>query len=152
MSRLFQVLVLLALITMLGMTVAWAQPAGGGGGWGPGGGYGRMFNPATLETLKGEVTNVGHFTPAGRGMGQGVHLILKTATETIDVHLGPSWYLEQQNFGVAAGEKLVITGSRITYQGKPAIIASEVKKGNQVLILRNAQGVPAWSGAGRRRR
>jgi hypothetical protein len=70
MSRLFQVLVLLALITMLGMTVAWAQPAGGGGGWGPGGGYGRMFNPATLETLKGEVTNVGHFTPAGRGMGQ----------------------------------------------------------------------------------
>ncbi len=147
MNRLFQVLVSLAMVILWGMTPAWAQPGGGGGG-GPGGGYGRMFNPATVETLSGEVTKVERFT-AGRGMGQGVHLTLKTATETLDVHLGPSWYLEQQGFTVATGNKLDITGSRITFQGKPAIIASELKKGNQVLILRNAQGVPAWAGAGR---
>jgi hypothetical protein len=41
-----------------------------------------------------------------------------------------------------------VTGSRITYEGQPAIIAGEVKKGGQVLKLRDAAGVPAWAGAG----
>jgi hypothetical protein len=130
-----------------------AQPGRGRGwgGWGPGEPYGRLYNPATVETLSGEVTKVDRFTPS-QGMGYGVHLVLKTATETIDVHLGPTWYVDQQGLAFAAGDKLEVTGSRITYQGKPAIIASEVKKGDQVLKLRDAQGVPAWAGAGAGRR
>ncbi len=36
-------------------------------------------------------------------------------------------------------------------EGKPALIAAEVKKGNEVMKLRDANGVPAWSG-GRRGR
>lgn len=132
---------------------AMAQPGRGPGwgGWGPGEPYGRLYNPATVETLSGEVTKVDRFTP-GRGIGYGVHLMLKTASETIDVHLGPTWYVEQQGLTFAAGDKLKVTGSRITYRGKPAIIAGEVKKGDQVLKLRDAQGVPAWAGAGAGRR
>jgi hypothetical protein len=30
--------------------------------------------------------------------------------------------------------------------GKPALIAAEVKKGDEVMKLRDANGVPAWSG------
>ncbi|MDI6853035.1 MAG: DNA-binding protein [Deltaproteobacteria bacterium] len=135
------------------VTSATAQPGRGRswGGWGPGGSYGRLYNPATVETLGGEVIKVDRYMP-GRGMGYGVHLSLKTAAETIDVHLGPSWYVEQQGMAFAAGDKLQVTGSRITYQGKPAIIAAEVKKGDQVLKLRDAQGIPVWSGAGAGRR
>ncbi|MDI6852119.1 MAG: hypothetical protein QME75_00745 [Deltaproteobacteria bacterium] len=46
---------------------------------------------------------------------------------------------------MAAGDRLEVTGSRITYQGNPAIIASEVKKGDKALKLRDAQGIPAWA-------
>ncbi len=144
---------LLAVLGIMGLLWAGganAQPRRGWGGWGPGERYGRLYNTATVETLSGEVTRVDRFMP-GRGMGYGVHLNLKTATETIDVHLGPSWYVEQQGLVFAPGDKVEVTGSRITYQGKPAVIAREVKKGDKVLQLRDAQGVPAWAGAGRRR-
>lgn len=33
-----------------------------------------------------------------------------------------------------------------TFNGKPSIIASEVKKGKDVLTLRDSKGVPLWSG------
>jgi len=65
----------------------------GSGGWGMGTQYGRMYNPKTVETIVGEVTNVEKITPA-KGMSYGVHLILKTDKETISVHLGPRWYIE----------------------------------------------------------
>jgi hypothetical protein len=142
-------------ILALAMTAAaWAQPGmgqgrGQGRGWGAGDPSGRMYNPQTVETLSGEVVSVDQAT-SGRRMASGVHFTLKTAKETIPVHLGPSWYMEKQGLTVAAGDKVEVTGSRITYQGKPTIIAGEVKKGGQVLKLRDAAGIPAWAGRGRR--
>ncbi len=67
------------------------------------------------------------------------------------VHLGPSWYLETQAVTFAPGDKVEVTGSRVTYQGQPTIIAAEVKKDGQVLKLRDAAGIPVWAGQGRRR-
>jgi hypothetical protein len=34
----------------------------------------------------------------------------------------------------------------VTFEGKPAIIAAEIKKGDETLRLRDDAGVPAWSG------
>jgi hypothetical protein len=117
----------------------------GGGGWGAGGQYGRLFDANTVVTISGKVTAVESMTPF-KGMGQGVHLMLETDTETISVHLGPVWYLERQDVGFAAGDEIEVKGSRITYDGKPAIIAAAVHKGENVLLLRNADGTPMWAG------
>lgn len=140
---------MVALVGLLGLILAngvWAQPGmGQGRGWGAGEPYSRLYNPKTLETLSGEVVSVEKFIP-GRKMSYGVHFILKTDKETIPVHLGPSWYMEKQAVTIAPGDKAEVSGSRITYQGKPAIVAAEVKKGGQVLKLRDANGVPAWAG------
>jgi len=144
---------LMGILTLvLAATAAYAQPGAGpgggeGGGWGAGDAYSRMYNPQTVETLTGEVVRVDKFTP-GKRMSYGVHFTLKTEKETIPVHLGPSWYMEKQAVTIAAGDKVEVTGSRITYEGKPTIIAGEVKKGGQVLKLRDAAGVPAWAGRG----
>lgn len=149
-GRFISLIVTIALV--LAATVAWAQPGmgpgrGQGRGWGAGDPYSRMYDPKTVETLSGEVASVDRFTP-GRRMSSGVHFTLKTEKETIPVHLGPSWYVEKQGVTIAPGDKVEVTGSRITYQGNPTIIAAEVKKGGQVLKLRDAAGVPAWAGAG----
>jgi len=125
------------------------QTLRGGGGWGPGTPYTRMYNPQTVELLSGEVVSVENMTPM-RGMGAGVHMMMKTDKETISVHLGPSWYIENQDITIAPADKIEAKGSRITFEGKPAIIASEVKKGADVLMLRDASGVPLWSGWRRR--
>ena len=59
--------------------------------WGPGTSYNRLYDPKTVENAAGEIYKIEVFTPR-KGMGQGIHLLLKTDTGSIPVHLGPSWY------------------------------------------------------------
>ncbi len=145
-------IVLAATISLLAVGQLSAQqpvaPAGKGG-WGPRTSYTRMYDPKTIETLVGEVVSVEKFIPS-RGMSHGVHVALKTGTEAISVHLGPAWYIDNQEVKIAAGDKIEIKGSLITFDGKPALIAAEVSKGDDVLILREESGVPTWSGWKRR--
>jgi hypothetical protein len=147
--------VLIAIIALVGIT--WETDSfarmgmkwQGSGGWGMGSAYNRMYDPKTVETIKGEVLSVDQVTPA-KGMRAGIHLMVKTDKDTISVHLGPSWYIENQDVKILPKDTLEITGSRITFQGKPALIASEVKKGEEILKLRDENGVPLWSGWRRR--
>jgi hypothetical protein len=121
----------------------------GGGGWGAGTPYGRMYNPQTVETISGEVISVDAITPI-RGMQYGVHAVVKTNKETISVHLGPGWYIENQDVKIVPKDRIEVKGSRVNFGDGPAIIAAEVKKGNEVLMLRDASGFPVWSGWRRR--
>jgi hypothetical protein len=127
------------------VTTVSAQGWRGSGGWGMGGSYQRMFNPATVETVSGEVSAVIRMTHK-KGMGTGIHLQIKSDKETISVHLGPAWYIERLDTKIEKGDMIEVKGSRISFDGKPAIIAAEVKKGEATLILRDAAGVPVWSG------
>jgi hypothetical protein len=131
--------------TMALLTDVFAQGMGGGGGWGRHGQYQRLYDPKTVETLSGEVVEIGYFSPM-RGMGQGVHLQLKTDKETLSVHLGPKWFLENQDVQIKKGDRINVEGSRITINEKPALIAAEVEKGNETLILRDSDGFPLWAG------
>jgi len=155
MKKIGTIVTMIGILSLLMAPAGWAQPGMGIGGdqsrgWGAGDPYNRMYNPKSVETLSGEVVSVEKFTP-GRRMSYGVHFTLKTEKETIPVHLGPSWYLEKQAVTFAPGDRVEVTGSRITYQGQPTIIAAEVKKDGQVLELRDAAGIPVWAGQGRRR-
>jgi hypothetical protein len=117
----------------------------GSGGWGAGGQYARLYDPKTVETIAGEVVKVDRVTPI-HGMSGGVHLVVKTDKGDVSVHLGPQWYLENQDVKVEPKDTVEIRGSRVMVQGKPAIVAAEVKKGDETLKLRDEAGVPVWSG------
>lgn len=108
-----------------------------------------MYDPKTVETISGEVVSVDKISPM-KGMRYGVHLMVKTEKETISVHLGPDWYIENQEIKIEPKKRVEIKGSRVTFDGKPAIIAAEVKKGEDVLKLRDEAGFPVWSGWRRR--
>ena len=117
----------------------------GSGGWGIGTQYGRMYDPKTVETIVGEVIDVEKIAPT-KGMSYGVYLTMKTDKETVCVHLGPVWYIENQDIKIEPKDKIEVKGSRITFEGKPTIIAPEVRKGDEILKLRDQNGSPAWSG------
>jgi hypothetical protein len=108
----------------------------------------RNYEPKTVETIQGKVLSVEKTTPA-KNRGYGVHLMLQTDKETIPVHLGPARYIDTQTPKIEANDTVTVTGSRVTVDGKPAIIAAQVKKGNDVLKLRDDNGIPAWRRAGR---
>ena len=139
------IVIAMAITSLAATPGALAQQRRGAGG-GP---SARMYNTNTVETIRGEVVSVEKTTPP-QGRGYGVHLVLKTDKETIPVHLGPASYVEKQTPRIEAKDTVEVTGSRVTLDGKPAIIAAKVKKGKEVLKLRDETGRPAWSGAGRR--
>jgi hypothetical protein len=141
--RTFQVLLVVATAIVSIVPVAYCQgPKTGGGG--------RFYNPGTETTVTGTVQQVKTVSGrAGRGWG-GLHLDVKTDSGTLDVHLGPAAFIAAKNFKFTKGDRVEVTGSKVTYEGHEAIIAREVKMGSKVLTLRDTQGVPEWSG-GRRR-
>lgn len=130
---------------------------GPGAGLAPGAGYGRgfaagrgwqrggpMYDPDTATTLTGKVTAV-QIEPSGPGRAGGLHVTLQSGDKQTVVHLGPTWFLEQQNFTAAKDDTLAVTGSLVTSGEETYLIAREVKKGEKSLTLRNADGIPAWS-------
>ncbi len=144
--------VFLALVAALALVgVAMAQPGSGGGmgmgGMGPGGMGGRMYDPQTVATVKGMVEKVEEVTMA-RGMAIR-ELRLKTDQGARLVHLGPTWFLEEKKFAVKVGDTVEVTGSQVTLNNQPALIAREVTVNGVTLKLRDDQGIPVWRGMGR---
>jgi hypothetical protein len=128
-------------LAILGPSVpaSWAQRTRGAGA--------RAYDPRTVETVSGEVVGVEDVAPT-KGRSGGVHVTLKTDSGSIPVHLGPAWYVDKQKLQVRQGDHVEVEGSRVSFAGKPAIIARQVKKDGETLILRNEAGVPAWAGRG----
>ncbi|MDJ0800344.1 MAG: hypothetical protein QNJ51_26640 [Calothrix sp. MO_167.B12] len=138
--------------TVCVISLFWSNPVlakpGGCRGYGPfyGGNYQqRVYEKQSVEDITGQVISVHNIT-SPRNTSGGVHLIVKTAKEDIDVHLGPAWYINNQNIKINLQDKIRVRGWRISIAGKPAIIAAEVAKGDQVITLRNPDGSPLWSG------
>ncbi len=106
---------------------------------------GRMYNPKTVETINGQVLSVDYLTSRHR-MSHGVHLQVKTANEVIPVHLGPAWYLDNQEIEIKLNDTVKVIGSRIRFDGEPTIIAAQLTTGNTTVKLRDRNGFPVWSG------
>ena len=143
-------LLVIGILSFTLATAVWAQPGTGTGDSGPRVHYGTMWDAKTVETLSGEVVAVEKYVPGRGGTSYGLRLSLKTEKGTIPVFLGPAWYIEEQRIKFAANDKIEVKGSKMSIQGQPTLIAAEVKKGDQVLKLRNADGVPFWLNQGLR--
>lgn len=136
---------MLAASTSYAATPKWS----GSGGWGEENRFSRMYDPGSVEVLKGEVVSIDKVSPK-KDMSPGIHISLKTDSGVLPVHLGPAWYLENQDVKIAAGDKIEVIGSRVAIDGDTAIIAASVTKGDQKLTLRDDRGFPAWAGWRRR--
>lgn len=116
---------------------------------GPGGpGAGPRYDPDTVTTLRGTVDAV-TVMPARGGRAGGLHLALKADGQTMDVHLGPTWFLQREGIEIAKGDVVEVTGSVVDVEGATVLVARELKKGPKAVRLRDEKGIPAWSG-GRR--
>lgn len=115
----------------------------------PGARYMRLFDPKTVTTVEGSVTKVERVEHKMMGMFA-VEATVKAADVTYTVHLGPAWFIENQELQLAAGDAVTLTGSKITLQGRPTIIATELQRGDDTLKLRDKDGTPVWVGWRRR--
>lgn len=146
MKRITVVSILASLLVLA--SVAAAQPWGGwrgSGGWGMKGGNCGPYDATKAETIKGEVVSVEQVTPR-RGMGPGIALKLNSGDETLSVILGPQWYVERQDIKIVAGDEVEVAGVKTVRRGQDVFLAAEVKKGGDILKIRDEDGYPAWAG------
>ena len=121
-----------------------------GDGWqrGPGRGNmpcanGGLFDSDDVVTVQGTATQLDRY-----GRHQGQFLTVQTAQETLEVHLGPAWYWQDQGFEIALNSPIEVTGFRSDWRGQAVLMAAEITQGDRVLQLRDASGYPLWMGQG----
>jgi hypothetical protein len=138
MHVLFTTIPVVLTLSVASTAPAWSQ--------GPRGGQGSpRYDTATEATFRGTVQEVKQVEAGGR-RGPGTHVVLKTAEGAVEVHLGPRSFLDEQKLAVALGDAMEVVGSRVKVAGADVVIAREIRKGDQKLILRDESGIPRWSG------
>ncbi len=100
------------------------------------------YDPAAEVTIKGTVESI-HESKVLTDH-PGLHLILKTETETVEVHACPVRFLRELEFTIENGDILTVVGSQ--KKAGDVIVAREITKGQVSLILRDKKGVPVWTG------
>jgi sporulation protein YlmC with PRC-barrel domain len=108
--------------------------------------YLQMFNPKTVETVSGEIVKVEYLVPEPE-FEQGTRLIIRSgAKKFLLVHLGPPWYIKGERNRLKPGTKVTATGSMVTVDDTPLMIATMLEVGNEKLKLRDEEGNPIWVG------
>jgi sporulation protein YlmC with PRC-barrel domain len=113
--------------------------------WMPGSEYNSQFNPAAVETVQGTVQSVGTFRLEGTSI-PGLSLQIRTDDgRMLTVHAGPYPYVEHQNIMFHPGDKVTITGAPARWNGRDIVMASQIRRGDKTLMLRDDQGKPQWN-------
>jgi len=73
------------------------------------------------------------------------HLLVKSGAETVDVYLCPKSFLDDMGVSFSKGDEIALTGSRVKQGEADLILAREVVKGTDTLVLRDAKGNPVWN-------
>jgi hypothetical protein len=100
------------------------------------------YDPKAEVTIKGTIEDF-HESKA-RGDHPGLHLIVKTETESVEVHACPVRFLKDLDFPIEKGDTVTVIGSRPG--GAGVVVARELTKGQTSLTLRDKKGVPVWTG------
>jgi sporulation protein YlmC with PRC-barrel domain len=101
--------------------------------------YGELFNPGKIETVSGKIVKVRYYDE--------LRLIIYTnAKKPVLVALGPTDYFEGQNKLLKVGDMVSVTGSMISVDDTPLMIATKIKESNKEMQVRDNEGYPIWMG------
>jgi len=101
------------------------------------------FDPAAMVSVSGIIANVREVIPASAPLA-GVHLTVKTKSETFDVYVGPSDFMKMLKAGFQTGDPIELIGSETRFQGANLVLASELIVGRASFVLRDPDGTPVW--------
>jgi hypothetical protein len=73
-----------------------------------------------------------------------VHLVMKNGDETVDIYLCPKSFMDDMGVTFSKGDEISFTGSKIKQDGSDMVLARQVSKGQDTLILRDDKGKPVW--------
>jgi len=101
------------------------------------------YDLQTETKMKGTVEEVK--LPAKGSEKEVVHLLMKNGNEVVDLYFCPKSFMDDMGVSFSKGDELAFTGSKVKYAGADLILAREVLKGSDTLVLRDEKGNPVWN-------
>ena len=95
----------------------------------------------TETKLKGTVEEI-RLPPKANDV---VHLMMKNGEDLVDLYFCPKSFMDDMGVAFSKGDEVAFTGSKVKYGGADLILAREVVKGSDTLVLRDDKGNPVWS-------
>jgi hypothetical protein len=103
-----------------------------------------LYEAKRETVLEGTVVS---YTENSQRAPTGAHVMLRTASSSVDVHLGPATYLQSRHFSLAAGESVRFAGVSVLVNGASVFLARTAQKGNQFITIRSPRGSLLANGA-----
>jgi len=101
------------------------------------------YDLQTETKMKGTVDEVR--LPTKGNEKEVVHLLMKNGDGMVDLYFCPKSFMDDMGVSFSKGDELSFTGSKVKYAGADLILAREVLKGSDTLVLRDEKGNPVWS-------
>lgn len=101
------------------------------------------FDPANQTTIKGVIEQVNNYEcPISGTMGS--HLTVRSGPDTVEVHLAASKFMNEYGIALTKGDTVEVTGTKVVFDGKPALLARQITVGDRTYSFRNDKGIPLW--------
>lgn len=110
---------------------------------------GPQYDPTTVLSISGTVQDVRELSEPPALKGIHVTLVEKRAMQ---VYVAPAPFLRAYAITFAKGDTLHISGSKVRFRGTDLVLAREVRRDNDVLVVRDEKGNPYWENEVVRRR
>jgi DNA/RNA endonuclease YhcR with UshA esterase domain len=75
-----------------------------------------------------------------------VHLTLKTDKGSLDVVIAPEKFLKEMEITFAKGDALDVLGSQVVDGETTVLLAREVTRSGEIMMMRDENGKPVWVG------
>ncbi len=102
------------------------------------------YDPATEVTLKKAVVQDVKEVTLSNGQNR-FRIIVKAGADTYEVCLCPKAFLEVLDSTFAKGDEVDVIGSKVQDGTQTIVLAREIVKGQNTLVLRDKKGEPVWS-------
>lgn len=103
------------------------------------------FDPAKVETIGVTITDI-KIIPAKSSngyIGPGLSLAVDWRGQSLEVPLGPKWFLDRQPVKLAVGDQVELRGMH-SGQARPTFLVAEIKKEKAVAVYRDRDGFLYW--------
>ena len=131
-SRLWAKALFIAAVVAWISSAAWGQHSGK---------TGPKYDKANEVKITGVIEEVREVP----GEFEGVHLVVKTETKTVLVHVAPSEFLKEIDTSFNKGDQVAVVGAKAPGAPEEEMLAREITDGNNTATLRDDKGIPIWA-------
>lgn len=99
------------------------------------------YDTATEAKFKGTIEEL-KMPPKEKDIA---YLTIKSGTDTFEIYLCPKSFIDDMGVIFAKGDEIAFTGSKVKQGDTDMVLAREVVKGTDTLVLRDQKGNPVWN-------